>query len=403
MKKQTILIVFLAIASIFNTYAQKTAYVTTSHEPWGQTGNIQALNTIFGTEGTDWEKIIYGTKTVEEIFTSNKQLIFIEGGESNTSLMINLLNSGWPAIESWISEGGTLIVNAATNEINEKFEIGSSGIYSERILVSEMKANVDPIAFPEPPHVHPLLVDPEYPSYYDGEYSGNYVAHNVITGNYTSSVFTCSEGNTLVEKIYDSGRLLVGGLTLPFFTDNSGWQPPLQMSNFLFSMLSWVKELDKGFESFTGSTLTADVLDNDTDEHGNPLFVTEVPHLDYGTFSSFNLLTGEFVYEAPDDWAGSFQFVCTISNGTDTYDINVTITVIDNIIPVAITNNIQLQLDQWGYASLTSEEIDNGSYDNIGITEFTIDKPEFGCNDVGINTVVLTATDEAGNSSQETT
>lgn len=245
--KNLILIISVVIIFSNTISAQTAAYVTTSYEPWGQTSNIIAFNTIYGVEGVGWKKFLYNSTTINEIFSSERKLVFIEGGNSNTSKMIALLNSDWPAIESWISNGGSLIVNAATNEIYTKFEIGSSGIYSERILTSSMQAYIDAAAYPEPPHVHPLLTDKKYPAFYSGEYLGNSVAHNIITGNYTSSIFSCPNGSTMVEKLYGSGKLIVGGLTLPWFITVASWQPQPQVSNLLYIMISWAKELNKSF------------------------------------------------------------------------------------------------------------------------------------------------------------
>lgn len=77
---------------------------------------------------------------------------------------------------------------------------------------------------------------------------------------------------------------------------------------------------------------------------------------------------------------------------------------IDTIPPVALCNeHIVLELDEYGYAYLTVEMVDNGSFDNNGIAEISIDKTEFYCDDLGENQVTLTVIDYAGNSSSCTT
>ncbi|MCF8392202.1 MAG: hypothetical protein K9H12_15990, partial [Bacteroidales bacterium] len=236
----------IAIIGMFSLMAQEPAYVSGPSEPWSQNSNILAMETIYGVQGTDWFRYNFYTATVSEIFTADRPLVFIEGGDSYTSTMLALLSSDWPAIAAWISAGNTLIVNAATNQSLGKVEIGSSGIFSERILTNTMQAYVDATAYPESPNVHPLLTSESYPAYAAGDYVGNYIAHNVITGDYTSSVFTCSNGNTLVEKEMGSGRLIVGGLTLPFFITYAGWAPQPQCGNFLYSMLDWTSSLSQG-------------------------------------------------------------------------------------------------------------------------------------------------------------
>ena len=263
MKKIYLSFVF-AILGMFSLLAQAPAYVSGPSEPWGQNSNIQAMEEIYGVKDVDWFQYNLYTAAVSEVFTADCPLVFIEGGDSYTSTMLTFLNSDWASIEAWISEGNTLIVNAATNEIYSKFEIGSSGIFSERILTNTMQAYVDATAYPDPPHVHPLLTSEDYPAYYSGDYYGSFVAHNVITGSYTSSVFTCSNGNTLVEKTIGSGRLIVGGLTLPFFITYSGWAPQPQCGNFLYSMLDWTSSLSKGIVFHDSTAFNATTIDDGT-------------------------------------------------------------------------------------------------------------------------------------------
>jgi gliding motility-associated-like protein len=79
-----------------------------------------------------------------------------------------------------------------------------------------------------------------------------------------------------------------------------------------------------------------------------------------------------------------------------------TVTVQDNISPNVITQNITIQLDASGNASITNGQIDNGSSDACGIASFSLDNTSFSCSDVGSNTVTLTVTDNNGNSNTGT-
>jgi PKD repeat protein len=78
---------------------------------------------------------------------------------------------------------------------------------------------------------------------------------------------------------------------------------------------------------------------------------------------------------------------------------NATVTVIDTVSPVAVCQDITVQLDVNGNATIVAEEIDNGSSDACGITQFTADITNFDCSNVGANTVVLTVEDNNGNTS----
>ncbi|MES2328650.1 MAG: cadherin-like beta sandwich domain-containing protein [Bacteroidota bacterium] len=79
-----------------------------------------------------------------------------------------------------------------------------------------------------------------------------------------------------------------------------------------------------------------------------------------------------------------------------------TVTVQDNIAPTVITQNITIQLNAGGSASIATAQINNGSTDNCSIATYALDKTTFDCSNVGLNTVVLTVTDVNGNVSTGT-
>ena len=80
-------------------------------------------------------------------------------------------------------------------------------------------------------------------------------------------------------------------------------------------------------------------------------------------------------------------------------DCSATITVLDTISPIAVCQDITIQLDSLGNASIVAEEIDNGSNDACGILGFTADITTFDCTVVGPNIVTLTVEDNNGNTS----
>ncbi len=79
-----------------------------------------------------------------------------------------------------------------------------------------------------------------------------------------------------------------------------------------------------------------------------------------------------------------------------------TVTVEDKIAPTVITQDITVQLDGSGNASITAAQIDNGSSDNCGIQSISLDTSSFDCTKIGANTVSLTVTDVNGNSDSKT-
>ncbi|SDX64734.1 Por secretion system C-terminal sorting domain-containing protein, partial [Lutibacter oricola] len=73
---------------------------------------------------------------------------------------------------------------------------------------------------------------------------------------------------------------------------------------------------------------------------------------------------------------------------------------IDTIQPICITNDIIIELDEFGVASIVASDIDNGSTDNCSIVSMNVSPNSFDINDIGVNTVILTVTDGNNNSSQ---
>ncbi len=95
--------------------------------------------------------------------------------------------------------------------------------------------------------------------------------------------------------------------------------------------------------------------------------------------------------------ATTVEFSATDSDG-NTVTCEFTVTVVDNENPVAVCQNVTVDLDPvTGTANITGADLDNGSSDNCGIASITLSKSAFSCADVGDNTVTVTVTDNAGN------
>ena len=91
------------------------------------------------------------------------------------------------------------------------------------------------------------------------------------------------------------------------------------------------------------------------------------------------------------------EFTATDGSG-NTAVCSFTITVVDNEAPTMACQNITIQLDASGNASITAADVDGGSTDNCGIASISVSPSTFDCSDVGDNPVVLTVTDIHGNS-----
>jgi regulation of enolase protein 1 (concanavalin A-like superfamily) len=71
-----------------------------------------------------------------------------------------------------------------------------------------------------------------------------------------------------------------------------------------------------------------------------------------------------------------------------------------NVDPIALCQDVTIQLNSSGDASTTASAIDDGSYEACrGIPSLSLNQTSFDCSDTGNNTVTLTVTDHNGNSS----
>src|SRR5207249_5042613 len=69
----------------------------------------------------------------------------------------------------------------------------------------------------------------------------------------------------------------------------------------------------------------------------------------------------------------------------------------DKVKPVAVCQDITVQLDASGNAGITATQINNGSSDACGIASMSVSPNTFTCANVGPNLVTLTVTDVNGN------
>jgi len=113
------------------------------------------------------------------------------------------------------------------------------------------------------------------------------------------------------------------------------------------------------------------------------------------------------------DGAASKAFTCAnlglntvtlrVTDGAGNFnECTATVTVVDNIAPVAATKNLTVNLSA---PTIPASAVDNGSSDNCGIASLLIDgvaSKTFTCANLGPNTVTLRVTDGAGNFNERT-
>lgn len=73
------------------------------------------------------------------------------------------------------------------------------------------------------------------------------------------------------------------------------------------------------------------------------------------------------------------------------------VSVTDGSDPVAVCQDITVQLDAAGNASITADDVDGGSHDECTIVNKFLDNSSFTCADIGVAYVMLTVEDPSGN------
>jgi hypothetical protein len=114
-----------------------------------------------------------------------------------------------------------------------------------------------------------------------------------------------------------------------------------------------------------------------------------------------NLALDKTAFSCSDLGPNTVTLTGTDVNG-NTANCTATITVQDNINPVAIAQDITISLNASGNISITGNDINNGSTDNCSIANYSATPSSFDCDDIGANTVTLTVTDPAGNTDATT-
>jgi len=121
---------------------------------------------------------------------------------------------------------------------------------------------------------------------------------------------------------------------------------------------------------------------------------------DLGSFDNCGIAT----YALSQDTFDCSDVGSTVTIGLTVTDVNgnvsidtIDITILDTVPPTMLAQNITIQLDSFGNATIDSTMINNGSFDACGIDTMYLDQTLFTCADVGVNTVTLTATDVNGN------
>jgi hypothetical protein len=191
-------------------------------DPWGSDDDEVALTTVFG---ANWQTNFYETVNPAALFSPSNTFIFMEGSDDNANAMATFLNNNLAAMQNWVSNGGSLFLNAAPNQGgNINFGFGVTLIYG--VTFTSSAEAVNPAA--------PIFNGPFFPV--GTNWTGDSFAHATISGTGLNPLIENSINNLaiLAETSAGLGHVLFGGMTLPHFHS-----PQPQADNLLANILSY--------------------------------------------------------------------------------------------------------------------------------------------------------------------
>lgn len=103
------------------------------------------------------------------------------------------------------------------------------------------------------------------------------------------------------------------------------------------------------------------------------------------------------------DDIGTVQVTFTATdNAGNSIDEVINVTIVDTSTPLLVVQDMNLSLDTNGSVVLDPNQLVNSLEDNCsGSLVVNASQTDFSCNDIGVNTVLITVTDAAGNTAQE--
>jgi hypothetical protein len=153
-------------------------------------------------------------------------------------------------------------------------------------------------------------------------------------------------------------------------------------------------------DSIPPIVITQDIVVSFDDTGAVTITALEIDNGSFDNCSIASFSLDKTSFSCSDIGSNIVTLTVTDVNG-NTSSKDATVIVEEKVAPTVITQNITLELDDTGVATITTTEIDNGSFDNCSIASFSLDKTSFSCSDIGSNIVTLTVTDVNGNTSSK--
>jgi len=209
--------------------------------PWDDFGvntfaNINNMNAIWGVG--QWSDLRYETLNVNDLL-ANHGVIYLEGGDDNAQEMENFLVANIGALEDWVEAGGRLLLNSAPNE-GDGMSYGFGGVVLQYDGWNSLNSDAIPVD----------LNHPVYTGIVANYFDGNYMGHSIIADNGIALVDILRSSDNvneimLAELDYGAGKVLFGGLTLPWYEmAPPAWGPQTDLQELGYNILLYLAQGD---------------------------------------------------------------------------------------------------------------------------------------------------------------
>ncbi|MFZ6051997.1 HYR-like domain-containing protein, partial [Halocola ammonii] len=219
------LVSFLFVLLSTNELSAQAAFLRSQQNLWGFSSGASsnAMDAVFGSG--NWDDLRFETVNAGDLF-ANHDFIYMEGGDAGANEMEAFIQANQAAMESWVSSGGHLLINAAPNEGDGMdFGFGISLNYPSFVDMGE-------------------AVDTNHPAY-DGVASvidGSWFGHAIICPAGMTGITKDSADDTKIvfaEMPYGNGLVVAGGATIPYF---GSWTPQPDAVNFVNNLVGYAAE-----------------------------------------------------------------------------------------------------------------------------------------------------------------
>jgi VCBS repeat-containing protein len=180
------------------------AFAAGSYDPWNAGTYTSSMDTVFG--AGEWDHF---NNNNTNIFDDGYDFIWIDGGDGSTSWFQNYVNTFRTEMETYVNEGGTLLLNAGRWGGTNGFDLGF-GVDLNVDASSRVYSTVDATALENGPN-----------GYAGTTWTGNSFSHDTVSGaGITSLLIDNTGGHTVLgEMDFGDGHVLLGGMTAARFHD----------------------------------------------------------------------------------------------------------------------------------------------------------------------------------------